>query len=200
MLDKRCCAAFMDYAVELAKHSNCTKANFGAAVVPTEFVMGGIFVEDLDVKNDIVGIGYNRSLKTLGECECIRADVPSGTRVERCYAIHAEQFAMMDAIAKLALSDSCVPCFNESSFLGAPLDGYSIVLARIDPKTKKELKRSVRGFYCTLCSRMAKFLGLDGIVLRANDGSFYYLNRDEMFESSYEFALGKKVIEFARLS
>lgn len=185
LLNEILCTAFMNVAVSCARSSNCTKANFGAVVVPTFYLTNPAFQLPLEtsIQTYIEGMGYNKSLLTSATCSCIREDIPSGTRVERCYAIHAEQSAMLDAIDNI----------------GLPLEGYSIVLARTEVETGVEVERGVPGFYCTLCSRMAKFTALDGIVLRI-PGGFTYLTADEMFKSSYDYAFERKEVKFARPS
>lgn len=90
--DKR----FMDLACEIAKWSSCYKPNrnIGALIVKNK---------------RILTTGYNGAPSGMASCkergECIRNNmgIPSGERAEICYAIHAEQNAIIQA-AKLGIS------------------------------------------------------------------------------------------------
>ena len=67
--------------------------------------IGAVIVKD----KRIMTTGYNgapagiRTCKERGECVRRNRDIPSGTRTELCYAIHAEQNAILQA-AKLGIS------------------------------------------------------------------------------------------------
>ena len=67
--------------------------------------VGAVIVRD----KRIITTGYNgapsgiKSCKEKGECLRIKLGIPSGTRHELCYAIHAEQNAIIQA-AKLGIS------------------------------------------------------------------------------------------------
>ncbi len=90
--DKR----FMDMAFEIAKWSSCYKPNrnIGALIVKNK---------------RIITTGYNgapqgmQSCKERGECIRVNLGIPSGKQHEICYAIHAEQNAIIQA-AKLGIS------------------------------------------------------------------------------------------------
>ena len=90
--DKR----FMDLTETIAKWSSCYKDNRS---------VGAIIVKN----KRILTTGYNgapagiKSCKEKGECLRIKLNIPSGTRHELCYAIHAEQNAIIQA-AKLGVS------------------------------------------------------------------------------------------------
>lgn len=90
--DKR----FMDLTKTIAKWSSCYKKdrNIGAIIVKNK---------------RILTTGYNgapsgiQSCKEKGECLRQKNNIPSGTQHELCYAIHAEQNAIIQA-AKLGVS------------------------------------------------------------------------------------------------
>ena len=90
--DKR----FMDLTCEIAKWSSCYKPNRN---------VGAIIVKN----KRILTTGYNGAPEGIGSCkergECIRNNmgIASGERHELCYAIHAEQNAIIQA-AKLGVS------------------------------------------------------------------------------------------------
>lgn len=90
--DKR----FMQLAKEVSTWSSCYQENRQ---------VGAIIVKD----NRIITTGYNgapsgvSSCKERGECLRRKMNIPSGTRHELCYAVHAEQNAIAQA-AKLGIS------------------------------------------------------------------------------------------------
>ena len=90
--DKR----FMQLAKEVSTWSSCYQENRQ---------VGAIIVKD----NRIITTGYNgapsgvSSCKERGECLRRKMNIPSGTRHEFCYAVHAEQNAIAQA-AKLGIS------------------------------------------------------------------------------------------------
>lgn len=90
--DKR----FMEMAKVIATWSSCYNENrqIGAVIVRNK---------------RIITTGYNgapagiKSCKERGECMRRKMNIPSGTRHEYCYAIHAEQNAIIQA-AKLGIA------------------------------------------------------------------------------------------------
>ena len=87
---------FMEMAHLVATWSSCFQP--GRAI-------GAVIVKD----KRVMTTGYNgapagvRTCKERGECMRRRLNIPSGTRTELCYAIHAEQNAIIQA-AKLGVS------------------------------------------------------------------------------------------------
>lgn len=87
---------FMELARTVAGWSSCFKENRH---------VGAVIVKD----KRIVTTGYNGASSGILSCaergECIREKlgIPSGTRQEVCYAVHAEQNAIIQA-AKLGIS------------------------------------------------------------------------------------------------
>lgn len=90
--DKR----FMELTCEIAKWSSCYKDNRN---------VGAIIVKN----KRILTTGYNgapagiQSCRERGECMRISLNIKSGERHELCYAIHAEQNAIIQA-AKLGVA------------------------------------------------------------------------------------------------
>ena len=89
-------ARFMDLSATIAKWSSCYQPNrkIGAIIVRNK---------------RILTTGYNGAPSGLPSCmergECLRRqmDIPSGTKQEICFAIHAEQNAIIQA-AKIGVS------------------------------------------------------------------------------------------------
>lgn len=90
--DKR----FMEMAEFVSTWSSCYRAGRN---------IGAVIVQD----RRIIATGYNGapaglvSCKEKGECLRDKLGIPSGTRQETCYAVHAEQNALMQA-AKIGVS------------------------------------------------------------------------------------------------
>jgi len=79
---------FMNIAQEVSKRSTCTRRQIGAIIVSET--------------GEIRSSGYNGNPRGLPHCEdmgCIRdrLKIPSGTRMETCTAVHAEQNALIQA-------------------------------------------------------------------------------------------------------
>lgn len=95
---------FMNIAREVAKRSTCIRRQIGAIIVS-------------DV-GEIKSTGYNGNPRGLPHCEdigCIRDNlaIPSGTRLETCTAVHAEQNALIQAGTNSrsgTLYSTIVPC------------------------------------------------------------------------------------------
>lgn len=101
--DKR----FMDLTHTIAKWSSCFRENRS---------IGAIIVKN----KRILTTGYNgapaglKSCKEKGECLRDKLNIPSGKQHELCYAIHAEQNAIIQA-AKLGVSieDATLYCTHQ---------------------------------------------------------------------------------------
>ena len=79
---------FMNIAREVARRSTCTRRQIGAIIVSEV--------------GEIKSTGYNgnpRGMPHCSETECIRDSlgIPSGTMMETCTAVHAEQNALIQA-------------------------------------------------------------------------------------------------------
>ena len=95
---------FMNIAIEVARRSTCTRRQIGAIIVS-------------DV-GEIKSTGYNGNPRGLPHCHeigCIRdkLGIASGTRLETCTAVHAEQNALIQAGTNSrgsTLYSTIVPC------------------------------------------------------------------------------------------
>ncbi len=95
---------FMNIAIEVSRRSTCTRRQIGAIIVS-------------DV-GEIKSTGYNGNPRGLPHCSeigCIRdkLGIPSGTRLETCTAVHAEQNALIQAGTNArgsTLYSTIVPC------------------------------------------------------------------------------------------
>ena len=87
---------FMDMAFKVSTWSSCFKE---------DRQVGAVITKD----KRILTTGYNgagsgiKSCKEKGECLRVKLGIASGTRHELCYAVHAEQNAIIQA-AKLGVS------------------------------------------------------------------------------------------------
>lgn len=95
---------FMNIAIEVSRRSTCTRRQIGAIIVS-------------DV-GEIKSTGYNGNPRGIPHCDemgCIRdkLKIPSGTRLETCTAVHAEQNALIQAGTNSrgsTLYSTIVPC------------------------------------------------------------------------------------------
>ena len=96
-------ARFMQMARLVASWSSCFQSCR---------TVGAVLVKD----KRVMTTGYNgapagiRTCKERGECLRRKLNIPSGTRLEVCYAIHAEQNAVIQA-AKLGVSIDGATCY-----------------------------------------------------------------------------------------
>jgi dCMP deaminase len=95
---------FMNLAREVATRSTCTRRQIGAIIVSDT--------------GEIKSTGYNGNPRGLPHCEdmgCIRDQmkIASGTRMETCTAVHAEQNALIQAGTNArggTMYSTIVPC------------------------------------------------------------------------------------------
>lgn len=95
---------FMNIAIEVSRRSTCTRRQIGAIIVSEH--------------GEIKSTGYNGNPRGLPHCEemgCIRdkLNIPSGTRLETCTAVHAEQNALIQAGTNArgsTMYSTIVPC------------------------------------------------------------------------------------------
>lgn len=157
---------YFEKCFQLAEKSPCKKMKFGSVII-------------LDKK--IIGQGYNHPVHKCVEylCNpCIREseDISSGTRVELCSAVHAEQDAIFDA--RLGIND---------------LSSSRLYIAGFYADGEKFIKQE-KGFYCSFCSRIIARVGINDIRILTTKGE-ESLNIEELLASSYEYALGRKRIK-----
>lgn len=140
----------------LAEKSDCSKIRFGALA--------------LTVSGDIIGEGWNHNPNPFPNYTCsefcvggIRKGVRSGTCVERCYAIHAEQHALITATEKP----------HEILVAGWLPDG--------------SLFDNGGGFYCTVCARFMVASGVR-VVSVWSRGVRKQITIGECWNDSYKIA------------
>jgi len=130
---------YADHCIKLARKSTCLHMKFGAIVLS----------ENLE----IVGEGYNLPiLDTTCIDTCIRdiAKIPSATRLECCYAFHAEQMAL-----KMA---------------GEKARNGILICAGLD-STGKVWKKGRRDFLsCPICSIHEVAYGIKYVITFSEEG------------------------------
>ena len=94
---------FMEKAMEIAKHSNCSRRSVAVVAVKEE---------------QIILTAYNTTIIPQSSCmsvhTCIRSQAASGERLEYCWAIHAEQSLIIKALEKkLSLRDTFIYCTTQ---------------------------------------------------------------------------------------
>jgi tRNA(Arg) A34 adenosine deaminase TadA len=162
MVDDR---TYLDTCYEYAKQTTCVKARVGALVVSA---------------GQVVGAGYNHP-PNVAFLDCaklcaggIRQGVKSGTRLELCYAVHAEQWAIHEA--------------------GPLAKGATLYVASFDDRWNKRLKDSslplghpMHSFYCSMCARACWMAGIDRIVTDGVSGIVEF-TPEEIWKTSYGVA------------
>jgi len=152
---------YLEYARDLSKNSICQKMHFGAIIVKD----GKILAE-----------GYNNPYDNKKCDPCLRIGVESGTKLELCRAVHAEQKSLLYALNKQ------IDISNAIMYVAGTFpDGKPFI------KTEKN-------FYCTFCSRLLNQTKLKGIVIGTTKGP-EFMNLEEVLESSFEIATGKKTVK-----
>ena len=104
---------YLDIAQTVQERSTCLRKRYGAIIVRND---------------EIVSTGYNGAPAGVSTCvergECLRKKlgIPSGTRHEMCYAVHAEQNAIIQA-AKLGVNidGSTLYCTHQPCILCAKM-------------------------------------------------------------------------------
>jgi deoxycytidylate deaminase len=136
-----------------AHNSDCDKIKFGAAA--------------LDQSGAVLAVGWNHNPHRAYGWSCakhcvggIRQGVKSGTCVERCYAVHAEQHALLNTGGSA----------HEIAVAGLLPDG--------------SLFDNGGGFYCTVCARLMAAAGVK-VVSIWNQGQRTRLTMVEAWEQSY---------------
>jgi len=158
--------AYLATCCELAHLSPCVKARVGAVVVSAD---------------QIVGTGYNHSPNpACNDCatQCaggIRKGVKSGTRLELCHAVHAEQWAIHQA--------------------GPLAKGATLYVASFDENWKRRLKdptlplgHIMHGFYCSMCARACWMAGIEHIVTDSLNQGVIVHSPQDIWNTSYGVA------------
>jgi Cytidine and deoxycytidylate deaminase zinc-binding region len=159
--------AYLNQCYEIAEaYATCVKAKVGAQV---RCPRGLLF-----------GQGYNHSPNPdCNDCAnlCagdIRKGVKSGTRLELCHAVHAEQWAIHQA--------------------GERAKGAILYVASLDENGKPRLKDSslplghpMHGFYCSMCARACWMAGISLIITDGVNGIVKF-TPEEIWKTSYGVA------------
>lgn len=93
----------MEKAIKLAKQSNCARRSVAVIAVKDD---------------EIILSAYNKTIIPQSSCNsvhtCIRSHVPSGERLEYCWAIHAEQSLILKALeAGISLQGTLIYCTTQ---------------------------------------------------------------------------------------
>lgn len=106
---------FLKMARQVAEWSSCYKENRQ---------IGAVIVKD----KRILTTGYNgapagiKSCKERGECLRIKENIPSGTKHERCYAVHAEQNAIIQGARQgIGLNGATLYCTHQPCVICAKM-------------------------------------------------------------------------------
>jgi deoxycytidylate deaminase len=146
-------SSWMDQARAISGRANCYKRKFGAVITENGRIVAA-------------GNNYTHSGYDQAECDpCLRLNVVSGTRVESCRAIHAEQQTVINA-------------FNFHLDLWLAI----LTVAGQEPDGSPFMNPQ---FYCTVCSRILREVnGLIGVVTDAKEGpQFHFM--EQIINESY---------------
>jgi dCMP deaminase len=162
--------AYLDTCCEYARMSPCAKARVGALVVSA---------------GQVVGTGYNHSPNpACNDCATmcaggIRKGIPSGTRLELCFAVHAEQWAIHEA--------------------GPLAKGGTLYVASFDQEWKRRLKdpslplgHPMRGFYCSLCARAIWMAGIELVITDSINGIIEHTPED-IWKASFSYGVAASI-------
>ena len=153
---------------QLADLSPCVKAKYGCVIVDPEGI--------------IVGRGWNRSPNpSFSDCKnlCaggIRKGVASGTCIEACYAVHAEQWALLQAGDRAKGATLFVTGYGS--------DGER----RLDDPFSENV--AMRGFYCSMCARLIWAAGIKEVICDSVNGLITY-SLDDIWRDAYAVGSGK---------
>lgn len=142
----------LENARSLAQGSRCEKMRFGCLLI-TE---GGLFA----------GSGFNESVRP--ERCCVRVGVKSGTCLERCFAVHAEQMAL----------------------LMSRRQAHSPVIAYVAGYYPDGREWVSDGFYCTFCVRLLREAGVRWVVMPSQGDGVLVQHIEEAVDFAYDWALG----------
>ncbi len=126
---------FLSIAEVVSTRSPCLRANWGALLVDKDY--------------RVISFGYNGPASGFRHCEelgCYREenDIPSGEKVEKCRAIHAEQNALIQAGRD-------------------EVKGSTLYLCGVDPRTSEYIP-AVGG--CILCAKQLVQAGVERTIIR----------------------------------
>ncbi len=156
----------------LAEKSDCDKLRFGAVV--------------LSKSGAILGTGFNHNpMPSEGwscEVNCVgklRKGVRSGTCVERCFSVHAEQAALL----------SCILSYQNFApyEIARDFTPYEIAVAGWWPNGEA-FDNQKAGFYCSVCARIMAEAEIRYVrIWRGGEGKRVTI--EEAWRTSYKNAL-----------
>ena len=97
---------FFGIAEQVKSRSTCVRRQVGCVII--------------NQNKSILATGYNGAPSRAKHCTeetCLRKDIPSGSQLDRCKAVHAEQNAICQAVKNGVKLDNsimyctCKPCF-----------------------------------------------------------------------------------------
>lgn len=145
---------------------------------------GAVLVAGWDQPHaQVAGRGYNHTVGGLKCEDCPRQKdrtILSGQRLELCYAVHAEQAAMLDAARK-----GNIP--STTTFTEIPRLQYTMYDVGVIDGEVVELPEPM--FSCTFCARLMAEFGVSYVCVYVAPGEIWELTMQEALESAYEFAL-----------
>jgi dCMP deaminase len=147
---------WIEMSRKLSQKSNCNKRQFGAMIIQN---------------GRVVAVGNNYPYKSYPheKCDpCLRENVKSGTRVEACTAIHAEQQVIINSLNK-----NLQLMFAILTVAGQEPDGRPF----INP-----------AFYCTVCSRIIEEVdGILGVITAATQDSGRFRFSQQITDESFTY-------------
>lgn len=146
---------FLDMAERCAKQGTCLRRNFGAIIV--------------DQNNIVISTGYTGA--PSGQVDCLERgtcwrknnNIQSGSYYEKCYSVHAEMNAIMQA--------------------GKEARGSTLFLCGIDKDGN-----SVGIIPCLLCAKMIINAGIKEVVVRTGYASYRIMDPNDIYEERVEEA------------
>lgn len=169
---------YIDLCYNYAKLSTCSKARFGSIIVTANENLP-LGLRDSSRPERIVGKGWNHSPNPACE-DCaalcagkLRLGVKSGTRIELCYAVHAEQYALLQA--------------------GTLAKDGAVFVTGYDGNWQKNLKKNpeapvghpTRGFYCSMCARLMWAAGIKWVVCDSVFNTPIVFSIQDVWDASY---------------
>ena len=145
---------FMSLAETVAEWSSCYQQNRH---------VGAVAVKD----KRVLTTGYNGAPAGIESCsergECLRRvkNIPSGTMQEVCYAVHAEQNAIIHA--------------SREAMLGA-----TMYMTGIEVDSGDYVKNANS---CSLCKRMIINAGIETVVVRDTENEYRVINVQEWIDN-----------------
>lgn len=159
----------MDFTDDLASFSMCKKMKFGATIYKNGIIASGVnHPYSMEVCNPCLRELPDKVNYLTHPFDGPDGKIKSGTHLELCRAIHAEQSALMFALRqRIDITD-----------------GVMYVAGRFPDGTRFERD----GFYCSFCSRLIHDSGLSGVKIRLEGGAIKFLSIEEIMKSSFERA------------